>query len=140
MTTQRLLQILLAILGIVNVATGLALLLAPQWFFENVGNYPPFNRHYEGDLGAFITAVGIGLVWAARNPQKYRVLIGIAFLSTALHAVNHVYDDLLMAASFGQIMSGLAPVGFQLLLLALALYLASVRGADQDVLKTSRTF
>lgn len=124
MTTQRLLQILVAALGVVNTATGLALLFVPQWFFENIGNYPPFNRHYQGDLGAFVIASGIGLLWAARNPQKYRALIGIALVSSALHLINHVYDDLLMGASIQQMISGVITVAFGTLLLALAFFLA----------------
>jgi hypothetical protein len=124
MTTQRMLQILIAALGIINLATGLALLFAPQWFFENVGNYPPFNRHYEGDFGAFVIASGIGLLWAARAPQKYRALIGVALLASALHLVNHVYDDLLMGTSLQQIISGVITVALGTALLALAFFLA----------------
>lgn len=134
MTTRRMLQALVAILGVVNVATGLALLLAPEWFFENVGHYPPFNRHYEGDLGAFILAVGVGLVWAVRDPRKYRALIGIGLLSTVVHVLNHVYDDLILGAPLSQIMSGVVPVSLQMLLLGLALYLASARRSEPDEL------
>jgi hypothetical protein len=124
-TSQRMVQILVGALGVVNVATGLALLFAPQWFFENIGNYPPFNRHYEGDLGSFITAIGIGLVWAARDPQRYRALIGVALISNAVHFLNHVYDDVLVSASVAHIMQGVVPVGFQMLLLALVIYLSA---------------
>lgn len=125
MTTHRLLQILVAALGVVNLLTGLALLFAPQWFFENIGNYPPFNRHYEGDLGAFVTAIGIGLLWAARNPHKYRALIGVALLANTLHLFNHIYDDLLIGASLQQIISGVTIVALGTALLALAFFLAS---------------
>ncbi len=124
LTTQRMLQILVAALGIINLTTGLALVFAPQWFFENIGNYPPFNRHYEGDLGAFVTAIGIGLLWAARAPQKYRPLIGIALLASALHLVNHVYDDVLMGASIQQMISGVITVALGTALLTLAFFLA----------------
>ncbi len=137
MTTQRMLQILVAMLGVVNAATGLALLFAPQWFFENIGSYPPFNRHYEGDLGAFVTAIGIGLLWAARNPRHYRALIGIALISNALHLVNHIYDDVILAASLPQMMQGAIPVGFQMVLLGLALYLASLPTSQTNEIRTS---
>lgn len=129
MTTRSMLQILVGALGVVNVATGLALLLAPQWFFENIGNYPPFNRHYEGDLGSFITAIGLGLVWAARDLQRYRALIGVALIASAVHLANHVYDDVIVSASFAQMMQGVVPVGFQMLLLALAFYLVSIESS-----------
>ncbi len=140
MTTQRMLQILVAVLGILNVAGGLALLFAPQWFFENVGTYPPFNRHYEGDAGAFLTALGVGLVWAARDPSRYRALIGVAFIANALHLINHVYDDVILSASFQQMMQGAIPVGLTLLLLALAYWLASSRSNESTQSRTPHAF
>ena len=137
MFTQRMLQILVGALGVVNAAAGLALLLAPQWFFETIGSYPPFNRHYAGDAGSFLTAIGLGLLSAARDPSRYRALIGVAFISNALHLLNHVYDDVLVTASFQHIMQGAAPVGFTLLLLALALYLAAPRKIESHGSRTS---
>lgn len=124
MTTGRMLQILVGVLGVLTLVTGLGLLFAPQWFFDNIGTYPPFNRHYEGDLGAFVTASGVGLLWAARDPFKYRALIGIALVANVLHTVNHVYDDVIVSASMQQIMAGAIPVGLQALLLGLAVYMA----------------
>lgn len=80
--------------GAFYLFTGLALLFAPEWFFENVGNYPPFNRHYSGDLGTFVLPLGIGLLWAVRSPAKHRSLIGVVVAGSLFHAVNHLYDDL----------------------------------------------
>ncbi len=99
MVSQRMLQILVGALGVIHVAGGLALLFAPQWFFDNIGNYPPFNQHYMGDAGSFLTAIGVGLLWAARNPARYRALIGVALISNVLHLINHMYDDLIVSAS-----------------------------------------
>ncbi len=130
MTTRRLLQILVGVLGVINVLTGLALLLTPQWFFDHVGTYPPFNRHYEGDLAAFVIASGVGLLWAARDPYKYRALIGIALVANVLHTINHIYDDVIVSASMQQIMQGAIPVGLQALLLGLATYLAGTGKRD----------
>jgi hypothetical protein len=83
-------------LGAVNVVTSLLLLLAPAWFYANVADYPPYNRHFLGDAGAFILAIGMGLLLAARDPVRHRSLIGIGAVGTALHAVNHLYDDVLV--------------------------------------------
>lgn len=130
MTSQRMLEILVAALGVLTVVTGLGLLFAPLWFFENIGNYPPFNRHYEGDLGAFVIGSGVGLLWAARDPYRYRALIGVALVANVLHMVNHVYDDLIVSASMPQIMQGAIPVGLQAALLGLALYLTGVKRRD----------
>ncbi len=80
--------------GVFYLLSGLGLLFAPEWFFENVGNYPPFNRHYAGDVGAFLLPLGIALLWAARNPVEHRSLIAYAVAGSLLHAINHLYDDL----------------------------------------------
>jgi hypothetical protein len=80
--------------GFFYLLSGLGLLFAPEWFFENVGNYPPFNRHYSGDLGAFLLPLGVALLWAARSPAQHRGLIAFAVAGSLLHAGNHLYDDL----------------------------------------------
>jgi len=64
----------------------------PQWFFDNVGTFPPFNRHFLGDIGAFTLPIGLGLLlslrWASLGPGV--LLVGV--LGSALHLLNHVYD------------------------------------------------
>lgn len=80
--------------GVLYLLTGAALLFAPEWFFQNVGTFPPFNRHYAGDLGSFLLPLGLTLLWAARNPGEHWLLIGFAALGSLVHALNHTYDDL----------------------------------------------
>ncbi len=84
--------------GLVFVLTGLALLLAPAWFFNTIGNFPPFNRHYLGDTGAFVLALGLGLLWAARDPYQYRGIIAVTAIGSWLHVGNHLYDDFVAGA------------------------------------------
>ncbi len=79
--------------GATNLLTGAALLFAPAWFYNAIADFPPFNRHFLGDVGAFIFALGLGLLFAARAPQKHRGLIGVAALGNLFHVGNHLYDD-----------------------------------------------
>lgn len=79
--------------GAFYLLTGIALLFAPQWFFDNIGFYPPYNRHYEGDLGAFTIPLGIALLLAARRPARHRSLVAFAFAASLVHALNHLLDD-----------------------------------------------
>lgn len=102
------------------VVTGLPLLFAPQWFFVNVGTYPPFNRHYTGDLGAFLLPMGIALLVAARDPSRHHLLIGCAAFASLLHAFNHAYDDFLPGAD----VPGGLPQTIPLLVFALVLVAA----------------
>ena len=120
MSRARLARGLIALAGAAYMLTGLAQLFAPQWFFDNVGNFPPFNRHYVGDLGAFTLALGVGMLAAARDPVRHRLLIGVAALGSVVHALNHVYDDWLSAdLTAAHLLSQTLPLA--LIALALAL-------------------
>ena len=114
-------QAVVAIAGIMHLLVGLAMLLVPMWFFVMIGTFPPFNRHYTGDMGAFQLALGAGLLFAARAPAQYRLLIGIAAAGNLLHMLNHAYDALISRASLGYWLADTGPM----LVLTLALLLVS---------------
>ncbi len=97
----RLAQLVVAVAGALYVLTGAALLFAPVWFFQHIGTFGPFNRHYEGDLGAFLLALGIGLLFAARSPARYGLAVWVAAMGSLLHACNHIYDAIIAGASLG---------------------------------------
>jgi len=124
-SSSRLLFIRAAILlnALNYLLVGLALIFAPQWFFDNIGNFPPFNRHYSGDLGTFLLPLGIGLLWAARDPARHLGLIGVALAGGWLHVLNHLSDDLTAAALSPQFFSNTLP------LLALAVLLSTAYAA-----------
>jgi hypothetical protein len=84
----------IALVGVLDVGAALALLLAPEWFYSTIAEFPPFNRHYAGDAGAFLLGIGAGLIVAARDPIRYRALLLIGVGVSWLHAVNHLYDAL----------------------------------------------
>ena len=81
------------ITGLYYTFIGLALLFAPEWFFAHIGPFPPFNRHYMGDLGTFILPMGIGLLLVAKNPAGHRLFLGMVAAANLGHALNHLYDD-----------------------------------------------
>jgi hypothetical protein len=105
--------------GLNNLLVGLALIFAPQWFFANIGRFPPYNRHFLGDVGVLMLPLGAGLLWAARDPVQHKSLIGVAVAGSWLHALNHLYEDLIGQA--------LSPLFFTntLPLLALAVLLST---------------
>jgi len=113
-------QVVIGMAGALHLLTGVALLFAPAWFFAIIGTFPPFNRHYEGDLGAYLLPLGFGLLVAARAPVRHKTLIGVAALANLLHAFNHVYDAVIARAALGYWLRDTAP----LLLLAALLVLA----------------
>jgi hypothetical protein len=109
--------------GLFYLAVALTMFVAPRWFFENAGHFPPFNRHYMGDVASFLLPLAIGLLVAARDLRRYRLIIGIAAAASVIHTANHAYD-----AIFNQITHGHWLVDFTpLILLAAALLFAYYR-------------
>jgi hypothetical protein len=118
--------------GIFYTATSLALLFAPVWFFQHIGGYPPYNRHYEGDLGAFLLPLGLALLFAARSLERHVELVRVAALGSALHAVNHVYDAILRGTA-AEWLGTVAP----LTLFALALGWVALRSPSSSTQSTT---
>ena len=112
MKSSNWIRILVLVAGLNYVLTGLALLVAPTWFFENIGAFGPFNRHYLGDLGAFLLPMGIGLVVAARQPRQHYVLIAVVAAGNIIHASNHIYDAILGQEDLAHWLSDTIPLVF----------------------------
>lgn len=91
---MRIGQALIGLVGLADTLAGAALLLAPEWFYETLGTFPPFNRHYAGDAGAFLLPIGIGLLFAARSPARFRAILVLGLGASWIHAANHAYDAL----------------------------------------------
>jgi len=89
-----------------------------------VGHFPPFNRHYEGDLGSFLLSLGIGLLVVARAPARHIWVIRVAALGSLVHIGNHIYDAVVNSAPASEWLSQIAP----LLVLALLLIVVSWNG------------
>jgi predicted anti-sigma-YlaC factor YlaD len=94
----RFAQIVLALTGVFYLLSSVALLFAPVWFFQTIGHFPPFNRHYEGDTGAFVFALGAGLLFAAPAPSRHTGVVWVAAIASLLHACNHIYDAIISQA------------------------------------------
>lgn len=113
--------------GIFSTISGVALFFAPKWFYDNIGPYPPFNRHYEGDLGALLMPLGIAMVFAARNPAQHRLLFGFVVAGSVIHVVNHLLDELVLSPSTSQPLTGSIPLAIFAAILAAAYFAAMSR-------------
>ena len=111
--------IVVGVAGIGYALTGLALILAPHWFFDNIGPFAPFNRHYEGDLGAFLLPLGVGLLLAAREPVRHRLFLAVVAGASFLHAANHIYEAVIGTTPADRVLQDTGPlIGLGLLVLA----------------------
>jgi hypothetical protein len=100
--------LLVGLVGLFDAGAGAALLLAPEWFYANLGDFPPFNRHYAGDAGAFLLPIGIGLIVASIRPKGLGPIVALGLAASWLHAGNHLYDALYHA---GQGRASIADAG-----------------------------
>ena len=84
------------LLGIVQVALGLLMIVAPRAFYDAVPGVPetgPYNPHFVRDIGCAFLVAGVGLAWGATDPRgRAAAAAGAAFLW--LHAIVHIWDGL----------------------------------------------
>lgn len=90
--TERALRAILAVVAAYHVVQGALALLAPDTFFEEIGNYGVENSHYVGDVGAFVLAFGIALGIAVVRPAWRAPLLWLGAIWYGLHALNHAFD------------------------------------------------
>ena len=109
--TKRLRSLIL-FAGVMYSLAAVALLIAPTWFYENLGTFPPFNRHYMGDLGSFLLPIAVGLIVASRQPQRHFLLIVVIATGNILHALNHIYDALIGRGDWVHWLSDTVPLVF----------------------------
>jgi hypothetical protein len=85
-------QAVLAVLGVIQIASGALALFAPGTFFDEVGRYGVENQHYVGDVGAFVLAFGVAVLLAAQRPGWRVPVLVLGALWYGLHAINHAFD------------------------------------------------
>lgn len=124
----RIIQGIVALAGAFYVFAGAALLFAPFWFFQTLGNFGPFNQHYEGDVGAFLLPLGLGLLVAAYQPTKHYLLLWVGAIASLAHACNHLYADLIGQPSLAHLLNET----LLLFVLAAALLWAAIRSTIEQ--------
>jgi len=88
----RIIRICVGVLGLISIGAGLWAMTAPHAFYEQAATFPPYNRHFIHDIGAFQIGLGSCLLAAlALADALLVVLIGNALAAVA-HAIGHVAD------------------------------------------------
>jgi hypothetical protein len=49
-----------------------------------------------GDAGTFTLPLGLALLWAVRHPARHPLIIAAGLTVNLLHALNHIYDEVLL--------------------------------------------
>jgi hypothetical protein len=74
------------------VVAGAWAFLDPAAFYERVAHFPPYNRHFLHDAGAFQLGLGAALVLSLIGWDGRRVALWAAAAASVLHAASHVID------------------------------------------------
>ncbi|HVP06044.1 MAG TPA: hypothetical protein VMT90_10250 [Dehalococcoidia bacterium] len=80
--------------GVFTLVLGFWALIDTSSFFDNIGHFPPYNRHFLHDVGAFQIGIGGALLFALawRDDAILAVLGGAAAGATA-HEIAHIADS-----------------------------------------------
>ena len=85
-------RILLIAFAVGQLLLGLLLWLAPGFFYDEIGPYPPRNDHYMADLATFYLALGATALVAVRRVNWRVPVLALALVQYALHSLNHLID------------------------------------------------
>jgi hypothetical protein len=99
------------------LVTGAWALVDPASFYAKVANFPPYNRHFLHDVGAFNLGLGTALVLGLTRWPGRRVALWAAAVAAVVHAGSHFADRNL---------GGNSSDPFALSLIALALVAAAL--------------
>ncbi|MGI9147866.1 MAG: hypothetical protein ACR2IK_15165 [Chloroflexota bacterium] len=120
-------RFLVGLAGLVLVGSGLWAMLSPGSFYSLVATYPPFNRHFVHDLGAFLLGLGASLVLALPVADALLVVLSANAVAGVAHFISHVVDRELGGLASDPVTIGL----FALLLVGLTVWRA--RGVVEPV-------
>jgi hypothetical protein len=113
-------RFLVGLAGLVLVGSGLWAMVSPESFYSLVATYPPFNRHFIHDLGAFLLGLGASLVLALAVADALLVVLTANAVAGVAHFISHVVDRELGGRASDPVTIGL----FALLLVGLTVWRA----------------
>jgi hypothetical protein len=110
-----------ALAGVFFLAFGIWAFADPSSFYDAVAEFPPYNRHFLHDIGAFQIGIGVTLLVACWQRDALVTAAAGAGVGSAFHTIAHFVDRDL-GGSAGQ--TGVVGVVAAVLLAIAALRLA----------------
>jgi hypothetical protein len=74
------------------VVFGIWAFFSPRAFFDSVATWPPFNKHFIHDIGAFQIGIGATLLLAVVRTDALFVALGGAAVGQTFHFFAHLFD------------------------------------------------
>ena len=85
-------RIVAALAGWLLVVLGLWAFFAARSFYDQLATFPPYNRHFLHDVGAFQFGLGATLLIALRWSDAIGAALAGNGAGAALHAASHWWD------------------------------------------------
>lgn len=92
MTAKRLSSAIALLAGIFFLGIGIWAFSAPASFYHQIAHFPPYNRHFLHDAGAFQIGIGTALLASLRWRDAQLVVLTGAAAGAGVHALSHVID------------------------------------------------
>jgi hypothetical protein len=90
--SERTIRTAFLALAVVHLGLGAWLFFFPHSFYESVGAFSAYNRHYERDTATFYFAFGFG-AWVAAARRSWRVpVLAMTLVQYTIHTINHAID------------------------------------------------
>jgi hypothetical protein len=94
------------------LVTGTWALVDPSSFYDQVATFPPYNRHFLHDVGAFQLGLGAALVLGLTSWSGRVVALWAVAVASVLHTISHVIDSDLGGRSSDPVLLSLAAAAF----------------------------
>ena len=117
-------RVLVGLAALALMLPGLWAMLAPESFYASLAVYPPYNRHFIHDIGAFMLGLGATLGFALALGDALLVAVAGNAIGALAHFVSHAVDRDLGGQVSDPIIFGI----FAILLVALAAWRARTVG------------
>ncbi len=87
-------NLVVAVFGIFTLALGIWALADTTSFYDNIAEWPPYNRHFIHDIGAFQIGLGVALLFAlVWQGDAVLAALGGAAAGATVHSVVHITDE-----------------------------------------------
>jgi hypothetical protein len=117
-------RVIAGLFGLALLGSGLWAMVAPESFYATVAQYPPYNRHFIHDIGAFMLGLGATLGFALALGDALLVALAGNAVGALAHFISHAVDRDLGGQPSDPLTFGV----FALLLVVLAVWRRRVIG------------
>ncbi len=109
-------RVVAGLFGLALLGSGLWAMVAPESFYATVAQYPPYNRHFIHDIGAFMLGLGATLGFGLALGDGLLVALTGNAVGALAHFISHAVDrdlggqpsDPLVFGVFALLLVGLA--------------------------------